>query len=117
MKRIAISLLCLGAVACNAEENAARDAVRSSLRDPQSAIFGEVKLSANGNSACVTVNAKNGFGGYEGNRQAVVHRNPQTGVWTSTGILDDYADQAFCMDVISTTQNLLTGNASASNSQ
>lgn len=48
MKRIAMTLLCLGAVACGGTERKIQEAVRSSLRDPASAIFGETRLSPSG---------------------------------------------------------------------
>lgn len=43
----------------------AKDAVRAQLKDPESASFGEIRLSSRGYH-CGTVNAKNGFGGASG---------------------------------------------------
>jgi hypothetical protein len=40
--------------------------IRSSLKDPDSAKFGEINISQSGKFACVEVNAKNSFGGYTG---------------------------------------------------
>ena len=57
------------------------DETRRNLKDPDSAKFGEVVVidigekDEAGNSmrwACVTVNAKNSYGGYEGDQQAIL---------------------------------------------
>ena len=46
-------------------------AVRSRLKDPSSAQFGALTVVAP-NRVCQTVNARNGFGGYAGDKQAFV---------------------------------------------
>lgn len=48
-----------------------QEAVRNSLKDPSSAKFGKLTLVGN-DYACQSVNAKNSFGGYTGDQQAVV---------------------------------------------
>lgn len=54
--------------------NAARKAVMGILRDPTSAIFGQVLIVRKGGqeSICGEVNAKNGFGGYTGMKPFVI---------------------------------------------
>jgi hypothetical protein len=51
----------------------ATKAVLASLKDPGSARFGEFAY-ATPNNACLTVNAKNSFGGYSGNQEAILTR-------------------------------------------
>lgn len=48
------------------------NAVRKTLRDPESATFQIISSSAAENIACGQVNAKNGFGGYTGLQYFVV---------------------------------------------
>lgn len=55
------------------EESKIQEAIRASLKDPDSAKFGEWGL-INEKSACMTVNAKNGFGGYNGDKEAYLHK-------------------------------------------
>lgn len=55
------------------EEGDIQDAVRASLKDPESARFGE--LTVVGKQACQTVNAKNSMGGYTGNQQAYLMKD------------------------------------------
>lgn len=47
-----------------------KEAIKRSLRDPDSARFGTVRVYRSGGSpvVCGTVNARNGFGGYTGER-------------------------------------------------
>jgi hypothetical protein len=54
------------------ETAAVRQAVLASLKDPSSAKFGAIEIS--GDFACVEVNARNGFGGYNGMSATVVSR-------------------------------------------
>jgi hypothetical protein len=53
--------------------NKGEDAVRSKLKDPQSAEFTEVRFSDKGGKpmTCGYVNSKNGFGGYTGRQRFV----------------------------------------------
>ena len=111
MKRIVVTLLCLSAVACGPSERerteqAAQEAVRASMLDPRSAIFGELSFTASGNSACVTVNGKNTLGGYTGNQQAIVRKNLQTGTWRFTAIAE-HLSHTECMTAILGDRQLL----------
>lgn len=49
------------------EVQAVTDALKSALKDPDSAKISDVRVSADGTTACGLVNAKNSFGGYSGN--------------------------------------------------
>jgi hypothetical protein len=51
-------------------KSAGEEAVRKVLKDPESARFSEVyvKTKASGSAVCGMVNAKNGFGGYTGDK-------------------------------------------------
>jgi len=98
MKRIAMTLLCLGAVACNGAERKIQESVRSSLRDPASAIFGETRIAPSGTAACVVVNARNSFGGYTGNQVATVYLDRETGEWETADISELSMD--VCMHII-----------------
>ena len=85
MKRIAMTLLCLGAVACSGTESKIQDAVRERLIDPGSATFGAIQIAPDGNSACVAVNSRNRMGGYAGEQEAYVQRSSD-GRWSVTEI-------------------------------
>lgn len=52
-------------------ESEAKKAVLASLKDPDSAKFGQFTL-VNEEHACLTVNARNSFGGYTGDEQALL---------------------------------------------
>jgi len=89
------------------------DAVRSKLKDPDSARFYE--LHSTGNSTCGFVNAKNSYGGFTGKKPFVYlgvgDQNPHIlmddevygtkilfhGVWISS---DDYVKQCFSSPVV-----------------
>lgn len=62
----AISLLAAFILAaCSSSPQADIEAaVRSNLKDPASATFRDLRLSAHNTYACISWNAKNGFGGY-----------------------------------------------------
>jgi hypothetical protein len=51
---------------------AAEDAVRASLRDPDSARFGNVWFIERSGAVCGGINAKNAYGGYTGENRFVV---------------------------------------------
>jgi hypothetical protein len=53
-------------------------AVLTSLKDPESARFGKFTLVTS-EHACLTVNAKNGFGGYTGDQQAYAVKSAANG--------------------------------------
>jgi hypothetical protein len=50
----------------------AKDAVRASLTDPESARFSRITLSQDGSVACGLVNSKNRMGGYAGDTSFMV---------------------------------------------
>ena len=54
------------------QKNELTQLVFSSLKDPESAQFGDVILIDHGKGACVAVNAKNTYGGYTGLQQAML---------------------------------------------
>jgi hypothetical protein len=54
---------CLLMVACG-EESAIQSAIKSNLKDPESAKFDKLAMSADKQRACVVWNAKNSMGGY-----------------------------------------------------
>lgn len=56
--------------ACSSMKNGAEAAVRESLKDPDSAKFGEFYYNKKTKKGCLTVNAKNSMGGYTGDEQA-----------------------------------------------
>lgn len=79
--------ICVASVCCSlllgacGNESAIKEAVRNTLKDPDSAKFGEItiltasKKNLDGEQiqiACVTVNSKNSMGGYGGDKQATV---------------------------------------------
>lgn len=58
---IAVALL----AACgNSPQMDIENAIRSQLKDPTSAVFKDLRISKGGRYACVSWNARNGFGGY-----------------------------------------------------
>jgi len=66
---------------CGGDKSRAIEETRRHLKDPDSAKFGEVVIvdlnekDGRGNpmkTACVTVNAKNSYGGYNGDKQAML---------------------------------------------
>lgn len=76
--KILITICCCSILlaACG-NESAAKKAVRSNLKDPDSAKFGD--FSKYGDMACLTVNARNSMGGYVGDREARLKKTD--GVW------------------------------------
>ncbi|MGP5280306.1 hypothetical protein ACTXNJ_03740 [Pseudomonas helleri] len=74
-------------------------AVKSRLKDPGSANFGRVvrhKVAAGENVACGTVNSKNSFGGYVGEKRFIYMYERQTVVFDE-GASDFYAAwQSLC---------------------
>ncbi len=58
--------------------------ISASLRDPISATYGAAHMYKNG--VCVTVNAKNGFGGYVGEREAYLVRDSDESQWKIVGL-------------------------------
>jgi len=73
--------------ACDNNRSEAEEAVRSKLKDPDSAKFGEFSYNAETQKACLTVNAKNSMGGYTGDQQAFL--NKSDGKWVAYNIQED----------------------------
>lgn len=126
MKRIAMTLLCLGAFGCsgsaqNQTERDIQNVVRESLIDPGSAQFGEIVMSTRQRYACVGVNARNRLGGYTGMKQVMVARlTDGEPTWASLGDASEVAhrdvSQRVCLDWINRmeaeTPDTPTGNTS-----
>jgi hypothetical protein len=98
LRRIIFSLLLLtGLTGCGSVESEVQEAVRKSLKDPESAKFGKFTL-VNENGACIWVNARNSQGGYSGEQIAVVVRVAKT--WHVIGINSDF-DLENCKRIVS----------------
>ena len=79
------------------DEADCKKAVSSSLKDPDSAKFGEFSIitPAPGlEAACLTVNARNSYGGYVGDRQASLIKI--NGEWVTAGMAIEAVDHASC---------------------
>lgn len=74
---------CLMLSACG-DESAAKKATLGALKDPDSAKFGA--FSQEGDSACLTVNARNSMGGYAGNQEATLEKI--SGIWEVIDLTD-----------------------------
>lgn len=77
------------------EQAKIRAAVREVLNDPESGRFGALSL-VRSDRACQTVNAKNKFGGYTGDQQAMVLK--LEGRWYALHVADVSHDQ--CLTVV-----------------
>lgn len=71
MKTWVFALLLL-ALACDSREAACKEGIKAQLRDPESARFGKVSQSKPDRME-IEVNAKNGFGGYTGDKTWQCH--------------------------------------------
>lgn len=78
-----------------AERAAIIASVKKGLIDPTSPIFGELGIV--GETACITVNAKNRFGGYTGNKEILVVK--VDGKWSSGSSFP--LPHALCLDTLS----------------
>ena len=67
----------------NQEKNEVKNAVINSLKEPESARFGEITVMDD--RACVTINAKNIMGGYSGNKQMLMAKMNQQWLSIETG--------------------------------
>lgn len=76
-------------------ESLARKSVLASLKDPDSARFGKFTL-ATANTSCLTVNARNAYGGYTGEQQALLAK--LEGQWFVITI-EEKINHAQCIDV------------------
>ena len=72
----------------------AEEAVIRTMKDPDSAIFGEMTY-VDKDHACLTVNGKNTFGGYTGDQQAYLKRI--NGSWVSQFIHE--GPKSICLEV------------------
>lgn len=61
--------------ACDRNRRAAEAAVRESLKDPESARFGDFYFNSKTGKACLTTNAKNSMGGYTGDKQVRLQKS------------------------------------------
>lgn len=79
-----------------AERTAMISVIKRGLIDPTSPLFGRADIV--GNQACFTVNAKNRFGGYTGNQEAVLYFNAKTKTWTGGGTIN--YPHGVCLDTV-----------------
>ncbi len=75
-KKLIALAIPLALAACSGRSGAEK-AVRESLTDPESAKFGEFYFNGKTGRACLTVNAKNSFGGYVGDKQARLRKDTE----------------------------------------
>ncbi len=100
-KSLLLIITTLALVACektpvvDSEEIAVQKAVTASLKDPDSAKFGKFTLVSE-KDACITVNAKNGFGGYTGDQQAYLVK--QNGTWST--LMINEMSHANCVGIL-----------------
>jgi hypothetical protein len=66
---------------CDGLQGGAEDAVRSMLKDPESARFGEFYYNSETKLACLAVNAKNSMGGYTGFKQIELRQTENGWEW------------------------------------
>lgn len=80
MKKIILFCLALSLSACGNGD--IKDVVKAHLKDPDSAKFGQIDIikGKDVQIAVVTVNAKNSYGGYVGEKQAMLGRGKGTGM-------------------------------------
>jgi hypothetical protein len=94
--RVAFALASVASLAaCNSQRAGAEEAVRTSLKDPDSARFGEFYYNDKRRLACLTVNAKNALGGYTGDKEAML--SYADGKWMYGGVLE--SSHKDCRDV------------------
>lgn len=79
----------------------AKAAVTAKLKDPQSALFSDVRVSSDPNVVCGKVNAKNSFGGYVGAKEFRYFINGKSalivGGFPITGRYEDEMAQPFAI--------------------
>ena len=81
------------------KEQLIKQAVLERLTDPDSAKFGKITVVKN--NACATVNAKNKFGGYTGDKQ--VSLTKIDGQWFYVSVMKDIdkdVSHDFCVNII-----------------
>ena len=84
-------------VGCDGREGNVKQAVRASLSDPDSAKFGRITFNSRKDLACVTVNAKNKFGGYVGD-EVFFMAALKTGEWSRQSTVNTSHDG--CVTII-----------------
>lgn len=85
--RTLLALACIASLpACNRAKSGAEAAVRETMKDPDSAKFGNFYYNGKTEKGCLTVNGKNSMGGYTGNQQAYLERTKDG--WEAIGIAD-----------------------------
>ena len=85
--RVLLAIACITPLtACNRAKGGAEAAVRETLKDPDSAKFGDFYYNEKTKKGCLTVNARNSMGGYIGDQQAYVERSDDG--WDVMGIAD-----------------------------
>ena len=100
MKRIIlIGTIALALAGCDSSKRVAEAAVRNVLKDPTSAQFGDFYYNSKTKKGCLTVNAKNSMGGYDGDQQAYVKRTDSG--WENEGIADIRLDE--CQSIFADT--------------
>lgn len=93
-------IVCTGGARADAIDDA-KAAVTAKLKDPQSAVFSDVRVSTDPNVICGRVNAKNSFGGYVGAKEFRYFINGKSalivGGFTITAKYDDEMAQPFAI--------------------
>lgn len=86
MKRIILMAAVTGCLltGCDDTKRGAEEAVRKVLKDPDSAKFGDFYYNAELKRACLTVNAKNGMGGYTGDQQVSLLDDKDGWAWIAS---------------------------------
>lgn len=78
--------LCAAFTLTACDKSGAQKSVLASLKDPDSAKFGDFYFNQTTKKGCLTVNSKNSMGGYTGEQQAYVEKK-DTG-WETIGIAE-----------------------------
>lgn len=102
LNSLLICILSLFLISCSSESDV-KKSVRTSLKDPDSAKFGRYSEIKNGNikMACLSVNAKNAFGGYVGEKQAIATKIKDE--WVSLGFHE--ISHESCLELITKLSN------------
>jgi hypothetical protein len=87
MKKLPLAVLLASVLLAACAYSALDDAIRKSLKDPDSAKFGQHIVEKT--HACVVVNAKNGYGGYTGDKTAWLSRASEDSTTWSVDSMDD----------------------------
>lgn len=87
------------AAAIKKDEDDAKNALRARLKDPDSAKFGKFTIAGKlngGQTACLTYNARNSFGGYAGDQEAIMakFKDGENAVWVAAMMGDEIPGRA-----------------------